>query len=72
MTKNRRQIIVPVLETPKCEGCGLCAAVCRKRVLAIIDGHAAVVLPGYCDYCGLCETVCVHGGVNCPYYVSLE
>jgi len=67
----RRVIVVPVLKRTECQGCGLCAAVCRQKVLAVVNGYAVIINAIHCDYCGLCEAVCVRGGVSCPYDIHL-
>lgn len=41
-----------------CKGCGICAAFCPKRVLAIRDEKAAVVNGDACNGCMMCELRC--------------
>lgn len=42
-----------------CKGCGICADLCRRKVLAI-DGRGKVTVgnPGACTGCGECEIHC--------------
>ena len=50
----------------RCKGCGLCVAICPKRVLALDDsivnelGYHAVELtdPAACTSCALCARIC--------------
>ncbi|KHK02786.1 4Fe-4S dicluster domain-containing protein [Desulfovibrio sp. TomC] len=42
-----------------CKGCGICAAFCPKKVLAVgLDGKARVVNEEACVNCGFCEPHC--------------
>jgi 2-oxoglutarate ferredoxin oxidoreductase subunit delta len=42
-----------------CKGCGICAAFCPKKVLAIDDtGHSYAKNPEACIRCGMCEMRC--------------
>ncbi|MHC1789722.1 4Fe-4S dicluster domain-containing protein [Solidesulfovibrio sp.] len=42
-----------------CKGCGICAAFCPKKVLAVgQDGKAHVVNEAACVNCGFCEPHC--------------
>ncbi len=45
---------------PWCKGCGICIAVCPKKVLEMDPEDRAVVAhPETCTFCGMCE-------INCP------
>lgn len=41
-----------------CKGCGICAAFCPKKVLAIQDEKAVVVNGEACIGCMMCELRC--------------
>ena len=42
-----------------CKGCGICAAFCPKKVLAVgADGKAHVVNEEACVNCGFCQPHC--------------
>ncbi len=42
-----------------CKGCGICAAFCPKKVLALDEtGSPYVKDPALCARCGLCELRC--------------
>jgi NAD-dependent dihydropyrimidine dehydrogenase PreA subunit len=48
----------PVINTNKCNGCGVCIDACPGEVLALHDGKAAVVNPDACHCCHTCEDLC--------------
>lgn len=42
-----------------CKGCGICAAFCPKKVLALDEtGHSYAKNPEACIRCGMCEMRC--------------
>lgn len=42
-----------------CKGCGICADLCRRKVLSIDSrGKVMVTNPGACTGCGECEIHC--------------
>ncbi|MCR5067045.1 MAG: 4Fe-4S binding protein [Erysipelotrichaceae bacterium] len=47
-----------VTETSWCKGCGICAAFCPRKVLAIIDEKVKIVDSDSCIFCGQCELRC--------------
>jgi len=59
------------LDTTRCNGCGLCVAVCPHAVFAIAGGRATLVDRGACMECGACalncvpEAITVKPGVGC-------
>jgi len=63
---------VPILDTGKCNGCGLCAGVCHLDVLAIVDKIVIIVETVECDWCTDCEAVCPTGAINCPFEIVLQ
>ena len=45
--------------TERCKGCGICAAFCPKKVLAVSElEKIEAVAPENCIQCGQCEGVC--------------
>lgn len=46
-----------VVNADWCKGCGICAAFCPKKVLAVKD-KVQIVDIGACILCGLCEQRC--------------
>ncbi len=55
----------------RCNGCGMCAAVCPHGVFAVNNRHAHLVRPEACMECGACQVNCptsaisVDSGVGC-------
>ena len=50
--------------TKRCKGCGICAAFCPKKVLAVNEvGKVEAVAEENCIKCGQCE-------MRCPDYES--
>ena len=55
-----------VINAKWCKGCGVCAAFCPKKVLALKGDKIQAVAPEECISCGLCE-------LRCPdYAIYLE
>jgi ferredoxin len=52
------------LEVARCNGCGLCVAVCPHAVFAIADGRAALADRDACIECGACTLNCVPGAIS--------
>jgi ferredoxin len=59
------------LDVARCNGCGLCVAVCPRGVFVISCGRAALRDRGACIECGACalncepEAIGVEAGVGC-------
>ena len=47
-----------VIHSVWCKGCGICAAFCPKKILAISHGKVVVSDAGQCIHCELCEMRC--------------
>lgn len=48
-----------IIKLPRCKGCGICAAFCPKKVLAVSElGKITIVNPDDCIGCGQCELRC--------------
>jgi ferredoxin len=52
------------LDPARCNGCGLCVAVCPRAVFAIAGGRASLVDLGACIECGACALNCVPGAIS--------
>jgi len=64
----------PLIDPRRCDGCGLCVAVCPGGALAIgsATGIAEVARPQSCHYTGLCEAVCPAQAIARPFEVVME
>ena len=57
------------IDENKCTQCGLCAALCVRRILEKDGNHIRVTDPASCNYCGHCKAVCP---TNAPLFSNLE
>ena len=48
----------PIVDEPKCTGCGTCAEICPMQVFEITDKKAKVKNPSACIACRACEVQC--------------
>jgi MinD superfamily P-loop ATPase len=63
---------MPVIDTQKCNGCGLCVGVCLCNALAIIDNVITISETVECDWCTDCEAVCPTGAIRCPFEIIIQ
>lgn len=54
---------VPVLDRTRCTACGLCAARCQFKALALLGRHL-MVTPEMCHGCGSCLQACPTGALQ--------
>lgn len=48
-----------MVKTQWCKGCGICSALCNKKVLVLDNrGKAVAANPSACTACGKCESHC--------------
>lgn len=50
-------LVEPEVRAGKCNGCGLCLAVCKRKAIAMVDGVAVIDMEK-CRDCGQCISVC--------------
>ncbi len=55
--------LVPAVDNSKCNGCGLCAEICRFNALALA-GRLVMSFPELCHGCGGCFLVCPTGALS--------
>ena len=58
------QAITLELDAGRCNGCGLCVAVCPRGVFALVNGRASLADRGACIECGACALNCVSGALS--------
>lgn len=63
---------MPEIIIEKCNGCGLCVAVCQCDAFVIVDKVACVVEVNDCHFCTNCELVCPTGAIICRYEIVFE
>ena len=70
--ENGDGMLHPKIELQICTGCGLCANVCTRNGLKVVESVAMFVSADECAGCGLCEMVCPSGAINSPFDVILD
>ena len=63
---------IPVVDTSKCNGCGLCVSICDCGALVLVDNVITVVETEKCGWCTLCEAICPTGAISCFYEIIIE
>lgn len=63
---------MPLIETEKCDGCGLCVSVCTCGALIVVDNVINLVEVEDCGWCALCELVCPNGAISLPFEIVTE
>ena len=63
---------MPIIDTEKCQGCGLCVSVCACGALVVVENRVMAVEVDECHWCTLCELVCPFGAISCPFEIVIE
>jgi ferredoxin len=58
------EVVSLEFEAGRCNGCGMCVAVCPHAVFAMVDKRAALVDRGACMECGACAKNCEQGAIR--------
>jgi ferredoxin len=53
-----------VLDTERCDGCGMCVKVCHKGPRIFDIEKKKIYDPAFCNACLLCVGVCPHGALT--------
>jgi MinD superfamily P-loop ATPase len=64
--------LMPVIDTEKCNGCGLCVEVCACQALSLVNNIISIIETDECGWCTLCEAVCIEGAITCPFEIVIE
>ena len=63
---------MPLIESEKCSGCGLCIRVCSCNALVLVDNIIHIIETAECGWCTQCEAVCPNGAITCPFEIVIE
>ncbi len=63
---------IPVIVVCKCNGCGLCVAVCSGGALSLVEDVVVFEQGVQCEWCTQCEAVCPTGAIGCPFEIVIE
>ena len=63
---------MPLIDTTRCNGCGLCVSVCSCGALVLVDNIITIIETEECDWCTICEYVCSTEALVCPFEIVLE
>jgi len=55
-------VVLPVIDTIRCTGCGLCAVACKRKTIELKD-KKAVIEYSNCAFCGACRSACTQQAV---------
>jgi dissimilatory sulfite reductase (desulfoviridin) alpha/beta subunit len=50
-------VMIPVVDTAVCTGCGLCVAACKRKTVQVKNNKAAIEMKN-CAFCGACRSAC--------------
>jgi NAD-dependent dihydropyrimidine dehydrogenase PreA subunit len=68
---DRQEMVLPVIDKERCDGCGACVSRCPAGAVQLVDGEVVFQASERCTYCGVCEDVCPAGAVALYYEVAL-
>ncbi len=58
----KRNIVI--IDSERCNGCGICVTACHEGALAMVDGKAKLISESYCDGLGDCLPTCPTGAIK--------
>jgi dissimilatory sulfite reductase (desulfoviridin) alpha/beta subunit len=50
-------VMIPVVDTAVCTGCGLCVAACKRKTVQVKNNKAVIEMKN-CSFCGACRSAC--------------
>lgn len=66
---HQSQDPLPIIDSDRCTGCGICVDTCPTNALSTIDGKAVLVTPDACTYCTACQNVCPEDAIDLPFVI---
>ncbi|MGC9520266.1 MAG: ATP-binding protein [Anaerolineae bacterium] len=61
---SRDELPVPIIDSTRYSGCGLCVRTCPTHALDVRRGKATVADPATCDYADICQHICPAGAIQ--------
>jgi len=60
---------LPLIDSNRCTGCGLCVLLCPTGAVAVVGNIARIVRPGACTFCEVCESYCPESAIGRPFRI---
>lgn len=57
------EVLVPIVDETKCNGCGACGEACRFNAIAVVKGKV-LIFPEVCHHCGACLIACPQKAID--------
>lgn len=64
--------VMPEIDAAKCNGCGLCVAICESKIITMTGNVITILESDKCGWCTECEAVCATGAITCPFEIVIE
>jgi dissimilatory sulfite reductase (desulfoviridin) alpha/beta subunit len=56
-------VMIPVVDTAICTGCGTCVAACKRKTIQVKDKKAVIEMKN-CAFCGACRSACPQKAIS--------
>jgi dissimilatory sulfite reductase (desulfoviridin) alpha/beta subunit len=56
-------VMIPVVDTEICTGCGTCVAACKRKTIQVKDKKAVIEMKN-CAFCGACRSACPQKAIS--------